>query len=744
MTASGPVDTMDLDQCAREPIHIPGAIQPHGCLIALEPGTLLVQQVSANVEAFLGIPPAALLGRPLGPGLAQQAVESIRQALSALQGHDPVPVPLPGSRFEAMLHEHGGLAILEIESSFSGSVAGSSFDLDRAIRRLSTSEDLRELVRVTAEVVAGLSGFDRVVVYRFDEDDHGEVVAEVCADGLDPYLGLHFPESDIPRQARELYRRNWIRAIPNARYTQVPRVPSLRPDTGRPLDMSHAMLRSVSAVHLEYLANMGLQASMSVSLVAEDRLWGLISCGHREPRAMPYRLRAACETIGRMVSLQIGAMQALDLQRRKAARSGAMKALVGALSHPQGHGLAGLPNQAQSLLAIAEANGASIVAGETMTSVGNCPDDESVMALSKWIAERAGASGVFCTRQLPLDEPRFAGCAERASGVLAMVLPTPLPNCVLWFRPEFLHTVSWGGDPHKPLASGSGNEVRLHPRRSFDVWKQEVRGRSAPWGAAELDAVAELRRSAVEIDLYRQVQREQAAVKARDELVAVVAHDLRTPMSVVVMQVAVIQRLIAREASEETTQRLRASTLVVQRASERMSSLLNDLLDLARIEAGRFEISAISQSAGQIIDDAYELLYPICDARRQTLVAHPAPTLQIRADPERLFQVLSNLIGNASKFSPEGTEIQVKAAPAAGAMCEFSVSDRGPGIAAEKLPRIFERYWQEKPSGGAGLGLYISRGIVEAHGGTIRVESRIGEGTTVSFTVPCHAGGSDR
>jgi light-regulated signal transduction histidine kinase (bacteriophytochrome) len=731
-----------LVQCATEPIHIPGSIQPHGCLIAFDPATLVVQQVSANAKAFFGIEAQALLRHPLHDVLDPRVLDAVRAALAAGSHPGGLQLRLPAGQMEATLHQHAGAAIMEIEPCPSGQGLGPNFDFDGGIRRIAMQEDLQALARVTAEVVRGLSGFDRVVVYRFDEDDHGAIVSEARADELPPYLGLHFPESDIPRQARELYRRNWIRTIPSSRYEPAPLLPSLRPDTGQPLDLTFAMLRSVSPIHLEYMANMGVQASMSVSLLVGGRLWGLISCGHRLPRAMPYRLRTACETIGRMVSLQIGAIQTLDLQRRKSAGAGNMRSLVAALRHPDGHGLAGLPSQAPAWLAIAEAGGASVVSGEAVSRVGDCPDGATVLALSQWIAERAGPGGLFWTRQLPLDEPRWGGCTRVASGVLAMVLPTPLHSCVLWFRPELVHTVSWGGDPGKPLVleddgSPASPQPRLHPRRSFETWQQEVRGRSAPWGPAEIDAVTELRRSAIEIDLYRQVQREQAAVKARDDLVAVVAHDLRTPMSVVVMQAAVIHRLLEKSGKEEATQRLRASAQVVQRAGQRMATLLNDLLDLARIEAGRFEISTSSQAAGQIIEDAYELLQPICEARRQVLVAHPAPDLRIRADPERLFQVLSNLITNASKFSPEGSEIHVKAARAAGGMCDFSVRDSGSGIGPDELPRIFDRYWQERSNGaGVGLGLYISRGIVEAHGGHIDAQSRVGQGTTISFTVP--------
>ena len=756
MIEPGRKEGSDISQCATEPIHVPGAIQPHGCLIAFDPASLVVLQVSNNLRGFLGVEAQALLRQSLGDVLPAAAIEQVQAVLAGHARPGTIPLRLPTGPMQATVHRHDGIGIIEIEpaelgdpvrgeeSRISPAAAGARpFDLDAGIRFLAMQEDLPELLRVTADVISTLTGFDRVLVYQFDDDDHGEVVSEACAPDLPPYLGLHFPESDIPRQARELYRRNWIRTIPDRGYQPAPLVPPLRPDTGKPLDLSHALLRSVSPVHLEYLGNMGLQASMSVSLVVEGRLWGLISCGHRQPHPMPYRLRNACETIGRMVSLQIGALQTLELQRREAARARPMQSLAQALRHPEGHGLAGLPEQAADLLEIAAAAGASVISGKAVSSVGNCPDDATVLALSHWVSERAGHHGVFSTRQLPIDDSQWRSCAALASGVIAMVLPTPEHSCVLWFRPELVQTVTWGGNPNKPIvASGTSGataaaEPRLHPRRSFAAWKQEVRGRSAPWGRAEHDAVTELRRSTIEIDLYRQVQREQEAVKARDDLVAVVAHDLRTPMSVVVMQAAVIQRLLLRDRSEETTQRLQASAQVIQRSGQRMTTLLNELLDLARIEAGRFEIAPSRQLPQQIIEDAYELLNPVCEAHGQTLVAHPAPAIHIRADPERLFQVLSNLISNASKFSPQDTQIDIKAAITVDGMCEFSVSDNGRGITPEKLPRIFERYWQERTSGhGAGLGLYIARGIVRAHGGSIRAESKVGEGTTISFTVP--------
>ena len=732
------ISSVDLDHCAQEPIHIPGAIQPHGCLMAFDPHTLVVHQVSANVEAFLGLSPAVLLNSPFTECLPRYLAELLLRALSGPSLVNPISIEVHAKRMDGVLHEHEGVGILEIELVAAAPVALQHSAIDNALKQLSTIDDLHELVQTTVQVVRDLTGFDRVLIYRFDEDGHGEVVSESKADDIEAYLGLHYPESDIPRQARELYLRNWIRTIPDGRYEPVPLVPALRLDTGRPLDLTHSTLRSVSPVHLQYMANMGLQASMSVSLIVKGRLWGLISCGHRQPRGMSYRLRSACETIGRMVSLQISALQALDLQKRQAAKSEAMLRLAEVLHHADAHGLAGLPSEPHFLLDIAQSAGAAVVSGETVCCVASCPATPTVLQLSRWVSDRASANGLFSTRQLSNDDPRWHACADLASGVLAIVLPTPIHSCVMWFRPEMIHTVDWAGNPNKTVEKNEVTKVaNLHPRHSFQLWKEEVRGRSLPWGPAEVHAVLDLRRSAIEIDLYRQVQKAQAAVKARDDLVAVVVHDLRTPLSVVVMQAVVIQRLLALDLTE-TSQRLKTSAQTIRHAAERMASLVNDLLDLAKIEAGRFKIAASRQSATLVIQDAYDLLHSLGQSNNVVLVLDQAPNLAIWADPERLFQVLSNLIGNSFKFSSKGGQVHVSAAEVADGMCEFSVTDSGAGISPEQLPRIFDRFWQGKPTDamGAGLGLHICQGIVEAHGGRIRAESRPGHGTTVFFTVP--------
>ena len=729
----------ELAHCATELIHIPGAIQPHGCLLAFD-ASLRLRHVSRNVAAFLGDVPEALLGRDANEFLPAGVADMLREAArpeTAEKGVIEFEGKLGG--LEGVLHGYHGMMILELERA-QPTHADREAALGNAMRRIAAASDLASLSDAAARAVRELTGFDRALVYRFDRDG-GEVIAEAAHPDMEPYLGLRFPESDIPRQARELYRVNWIRVIPDAGYDAVPLIPALREDTHAPLDLSHAILRSVSPVHLEYLANMGVQASMSVSLVVEGRLWGLVSCGHRAPREVPARLRAACESLGRIVSLQIGALESLDLERMRARKLDAMNALEHAMRMAKGSVLGALEFEPARLLEIAQASGAAIVVeGEEPRRVGVTPEPELLTQLARQVGGWAGPAGVFETRDLGSAMPHWEA-ADIASGVLAIVLPTPQLPCVLWFRPEVVHTLHWGGDPAKTLQAQSGSGAqRIHPRHSFELWKEVVRGRSLDWSRAEVHAATDLRRFAIEIDLTHQVRKAQSAVRARDDLVAVVSHDLRTPMSVVGMQAAIIQKLAASESNEASI-RLRASAQIIQRSSDRMVALLRDLLDLGKIEAGRFEVEASPHVVADLLTDACELLRPVADAKRIQLLAEVAPPLRVWADTERIFQVLANLIGNSIKFCSEGCEVRI-GTRVEGGMCEISVADDGPGISENALPHIFDRYWQARGDDaiGAGLGLYICKGIVEAHGGTIRVESAVGAGSTFRFTLPMASG----
>ncbi|MFL1512972.1 ATP-binding protein [Pseudomonas prosekii] len=730
-----------LNNCSDEPIRTPGAIQPHGVLLTLSEPDLRIVQISANVQDLLGRAAQEMVGEPLqrlvGADYAQ-AIEEAAQKDNPLDGAE-LFFSLNGATFEGFVHRHQGVLVLELEVKDPAfqprTVDGKPNNLGRMLQRLQRAKTLQALYETSVEEIQQITGYDRVLIYRFEEEGHGQVIAEATSPDMDVFQGLFFPASDIPEQARELYRTNWLRIIPNADYQPVPLVPKLRPDTGQPLDLSFASLRSVSPIHCQYMKNMGVLSSMSISLLKGDKLWGLISCGNRQPLHVPHELRSACQTIGQVLSLQISAMEALEVSRQREDKIDALALLNQAMIDSTENVFDGLAQQPQLLMALANAGGVAIIEDKQLHRYGNCPEPEEIRALHKWL--QTSSQKVFSSHQLSLVYPPAAAFTQVASGVLAMSLPKPVDNGVLWFRPEVKENINWSGDPNKPLnLENSDGGLRLRPRTSFEIWKVEMAGISTKWSHGDLFAANDLRRSALESDLARQVLREQRAVQARDDLVAVVSHDLRNPMTVISMLCGMMQKAFSSDG-QHTSRRIATAIDTMQQATSRMNTLLEDLLDTSKIDAGRYTIIPQPLAVAEMFEEANALLSPLALDKDIEISFHAEPQLKINADPERLFQVLSNLVGNAIKFTPRSGKIGV-VAMASGDEIVFSVRDTGEGIPPDQLPFVFDRYWTVKegnPSG-TGLGLYITQGIVEAHGGRIEAQSEVGRGTEFRFTVP--------
>ncbi|MEX3776609.1 ATP-binding protein [Pseudomonas sp. MYb118] len=730
-----------LANCADEPIRFPGAIQPHGLLLTLtEPGLEIIQ-VSANVDTLLAREPQTLIGRPLQSLIGDAHTKAVREALQqpTLFDAPPLHFRVNGTAFDGLLHRHQGVLILELEIHVENfqprNVAGNQTNLGRMLQRLQAATTLQALYDISVKEIQAMTGYDRVLIYRFEEEGHGQVIAEASDPSMELFNGLFFPASDIPEQARELYRINWLRIIPNADYQPVPLVPKLRPDTQTPLDLSFATLRSVSPIHCQYMKNMGVLSSMSISLMRGDQLWGLISCGNRQPLHVPHELRTACQTIGQVLSLQISAMEALELSRQRDEKLGALALLNQAMIDSPQNVFDGLARQPQVLMALAQAGGIAIIEDKQLHRYGNCPEPEQIRALHKWLQERG--EPVFASHHLASVYPPAAHYQQVASGVLAMSLPKPVDNGVMWFRPEVKENVKWSGDPRKPLdLENSDAGLRLRPRTSFEIWKVEMAGISTKWSHGDLFAANDLRRSALENDLARQVRREQEAVRARDDLVAVVSHDLRNPMTVISMLCGMMQKTFSSDGPH-TSRRIATAIDTMQQAAGRMNTLLEDLLDTSKIDAGRYTITPQKLDVTQMFEEAQALLAPLALDKDISISFEADPDLRIHADPERLFQVLSNLVSNAIKFTPRLGTVGVHAKSSGGDIV-FTVQDSGEGIPQDHLPHVFDRYWTAKEGNpnGTGLGLYITQGIVEAHGGRIVAESAPGQGALFRFTMP--------
>ncbi|WP_081788745.1 SpoIIE family protein phosphatase [Candidatus Blastococcus massiliensis] len=482
---TSPVDDEALQRCADEPIAVPGAVQPHGVLLAVtEPG-LDVVVASANA--------ADLFGRPVGTladVLDDDALARLRQGLDGdLAEVSPLRMTVAGTEVDVVLHRADGLLLTEWEPVAGAGQAGVAWHrrLPSVLQRLSASTTLEELGATLARDVRGLTGFDRVMVYRFDAEWNGEVIAEDRREDLEPFLGLRYPASDIPAQARALYTTNWMRLIPDAGYRRVPLEPAVNPLAGRPLDLSGAMLRSVSPVHLEYLANMGVVSSMSVSLIDRGRLWGLISCHHYAgPHRPSYADRTAAEFLGRTASLLLRTTGAADEQEGVvdvAERVAELAAAVGRT--PRALGTA-LTEQEVTVLDLVPASGAALRLGGQLRLLGTTPPAARVTEL----VDALLAADVTATDSAGRVVPGAADLLETASGVLAV--PVGGEDFLAWFRPETLREVTWGGNPYSSKVAQTHDGPRLSPRRSFAAWSETVRGTSSPWRAHEIAAARSL------------------------------------------------------------------------------------------------------------------------------------------------------------------------------------------------------------------------------------------------------------
>lgn len=492
-------EPVDLSNCDREPIHIPGSIQPHGCLLALDGAVTEIRRHSANAADMLGCS-RDLREASLADVLGSAALHDLRNAVATSRAGGPAAGLLglalgSGRRFDVAVHRLDDGVIVEFEPAAAG-----PDPLQRAralIGRIGEIDDVDRLIAQAARLAHGVLGYDRVMIYRFERDGAGKVVSEVKRPDLESFLGQYFPASDIPEQARTLYLRNTLRIVSDARGGRVPIVPELD-EAGRPLDLSLAHLRSVSPVHCEYLQNMGVAASMSISIVADGRLWGLIACHHYSPRVLSMAERTAAELFGQFFSLRLHALKqkrsldtatearrALDRFLRLASGAGDIETLL----------RDNLPDFARLL----PCDGVGLWIGGAWTGHGVVPPQAAIPALAAFVSEVSGGR-IWATDALSRAHPPGEAYFAETSGVLAVPLSQLPRDYLFFFRRELVQTLNWGGNPEKTYTSGPLGD-RLTPRKSFAIWKEQVERQAQPWTDADLEIAEATRAAAVEIVL---------------------------------------------------------------------------------------------------------------------------------------------------------------------------------------------------------------------------------------------------
>lgn len=754
---------VDLTNCDREPIHMPGSIQPHGLLIAMVEPELSIASVSANVVDWLAKPAAEFDGQPLEALLPDEGAAAVRKALESADcaAGNPYALKLRGRETEAewngILHRHDGLALLEMEPRVAGAMSyRACFDHVRSLtQQLQATKTLSDACAATVAEVRRMTGYGFVMVYCFMGDASGQVIAEDRAENMPSYIGLHFPASDIPAQARALYVRNPSRNIPDSAFTPAALVPDANPRTGRPIDLSQAGLRSVSPIHVEYLSNMGMQASMSVSIIRDGQLWGLISCMDRTPRYPSYEVRQACELMAHALAWQIGVLAEVEAANYRLRLKTLQTTLALDLgSATDAHEV--LRNHSPALLEAVDASGAVLWAAGTMTPVGRLPPQEDLGGLLTWV--QASMRGeVLHTDHLSASYAGGTNLVAEASGLLAVPLSRSGQDMMLWFRPELPRTVQWGGDPNK-AATPQGSDGRLHPRKSFEAWAEQVRGRSRPWEPYEIAAAMEFRDMAVDAIVRRSAELERSSIafkRVADQLetfVHVASHDLLEPARQVETLTDILQDMIPAEiaADEEVAEVVSG----IRGVSSRLQRLIGDLADYSQVgrQAQPFEPVDLDD----VLRETQDLLARQIAEVNARIVAESLPT--VVCDRRQIRHVFLNLLSNALKYrlparktvirvfeslhsagQPARHEMTKSLDPASARMVTVCVEDNGIGFPFEQSENIFEPFRRLHGSGryeGTGVGLAICRKIIERHGGSIHATGREGKGSTFCFALP--------
>jgi two-component system, chemotaxis family, sensor kinase Cph1 len=741
-------DIVNLTNCEQEPIHIPGTIQPHGFLLGIKQDTFVIDYCSANTAEYLSLFHSQLLGKTYGEAFGESALAQLKGYIddSLMLSSTLLRTTLAGVDFLCTVHNSNGIYVVEAEPEVLQKVIPSEMYLQTSqfLSYMHDTHSLKQLCQLVAEGTREITGYDRVMIYRFDADYNGEVFAESVRHDLEPFLGLHYPHTDIPAQARELYMKNLLRLISDIDYVPVP-IYTIEDAPAKNLDLSLSILRSTSPIHVQYLQNMGVGATLTISLIYKKKLWGLIACHHYSPKNLTPEVRLAAQLQGHFITSQIDVRQAseeyeltrntnLALEKMNALQLGRPADLNAVVFSPE-------------ILKISNAAGVAVLFEGHIYKNGLAPKNEEIWRLASWAATFSKNTS-FVTDKLIDFLPDHKEMCAKTSGIIYHSLDINSDNCILWFRPETKTEVYWGGDPNKSIEKDRNG---LSPRRSFALWNQLVEYKSKPWLQPELDAAASYANA-----LHRQINlllitQEEEKYRRLSELLRqanseleninwISTHDLQEPLRKIQL---IASRILSKE--EEMPDNISDSIKRMNDSANRMQTLLIDILKYTRLRHTDEKYEEVD--FGVLVEEVKNDMAEAVNEKSVSVWAEHLPVIQ--GIPFLLKQLLSNLFANSIKYASPDRDPVIKITASPDLMPYnpddrtlyrvVHVADNGIGFEqqyAEQVFNIFTRVHTSPNYKGSGVGLALCKKIMQNHKGYIRANSNVGVGTVISLYFP--------
>lgn len=752
-------EIVNLTNCESEPIHIPGSIQPHGFLIGISPQTGLIDFCSSNSSVYSGISPESLLGKSLDDFFGSDQNARFGAFLQKNEGNfsKPYVFSIHDTDFNTTIHRSGETLILELEPV--PDVTPDLPDIYNQTRGfLSLMEKhsyLPELCLDIADETRAITGYDRVMIYRFDEEYNGEVIAESKREDLVSFANQKYPHTDIPVQARELYIKNPLRIITDVNYQPVPllTLDDAGTKSNKSLDLSLSVLRSVSPIHIEYLKNMGVGATLTVSLLKDNKLWGLIACHHYSPKVLPHYVRLSVLLHGNLLTSQIGVREVSEeFEIGQAADKALMESL--ALLNAN-ENFIGEDHKANSLLDLANATGLAIYYNGQIFKSGVLPENEDLLSLMHDLSEKYPTSSIH-TEQLVTLFPEREHLSKFAAGIVYHSITGGDHDGILWVRSERRETINWAGNPNKAVVVNESGAVRLSPRKSFELWLEEVKNKSQKWRKSEINTTSSFAYALQKHVNLRYVKQQEtrnrimneeltAANKELANLNWISTHDLKEPLR----KIQIFASKVLDKENPDLSSQVKDSVGRMRIAAEKMQMLIDDILEYSKTGTMErvYELADFDYILTRVLADLSDTI----EEKGAVINRDDLPSLKII--PFQIHQLFVNLLSNALKFSkdqivPEITvtvKVIDKADMPSGKLhmephyYEIAFRDNGIGFEKEYEKRIFDVFQRLHPSHkypGTGIGLAICKKIMENHGGIIVANSDLGEGSVFKTYFP--------